>query len=90
MPNLRAVSPVGRDEGGRSNAARTGSSGRPLRRRRDLEEVLGPVKLRIGRRKMRIGLTNLQVTREKCVGLAGRRSPVCRLAANASGCGQQS
>ena len=47
MPNLRGASPVGRDEGSRSNAASTGSSGRPRRRHHDPEEVLGPVKTRV-------------------------------------------
>ena len=89
MPNLRGASLVGRDEGNHSNAARTGSSCSPRRRRRDLEGVLGPVKRRAGRRKMRDGLASLPVTQEKSVDPAGRRNPVRQLATNTSRCDQQ-
>ena len=70
MPNLRGASPVGRDGEGRSNAARTGSSGSPRRRCRDPKESLGPVKMRVGQGKMWDELVSLQVTREMSVVLA--------------------
>ena len=70
MPNLRGASPVGRDGGGGSNAARTGSSGSPRRRCRDPKENLGPVKMRVGQGKMWDELVSLQVTRERSVILA--------------------
>ena len=65
MPNLRGASPVGREEGSRSNAARTGSSGSPRRRRHNLKRVLGPVKTRVERRAIRDELASLQGTRAK-------------------------
>ena len=52
MPNLRGASPVGRDGGGRSNAARTGSSDSSRRQYRDPKENIGPVKMRVGQGKM--------------------------------------
>ena len=65
MPNLRGASAVGREEGSRSNAARTGSSGSPRRRRRNLKRVLGPVKTRVERRAIRDELASLQGTRRR-------------------------
>ena len=65
MPNLRGASPVGREEGSRSNAARTGSSGSPRRRRRNLKRVLGLVKTRDEQRAIREELASLQGIRTK-------------------------
>ena len=61
MPNLRGASPVSRDDGDRSYVARTVSSGRPYRRRRDRGGVLRTVMITIVRRKVQAGRANAQV-----------------------------
>ena len=90
MPNLWGASPVSRDEGSRSYAARMSSRGSSRQRHRIFERVLSPVQTQVGRWATRDELASLQGTRAGSVGSAGRRSPACLLATTTGRCDQQS